>query len=216
MQTALPISAAVPPAPVPRPDRLEREPGTADAVQTPATPAAEPDYLYEIVDGKFVEIPRMGVRSAFCATLLSCLIGAYAKPRKLGVAMVEVLFQMTPGGPARRPDLAFVSRERRPANWTAREDPLALETVPDIAVDFISPTYAAAVFEERMLEYFAAGVRSVWRVHATLRRIYVYDGPKQVRIYDASDTLDAGPVLAGLKIDVKAYFDEVDSMGSEN
>ena len=68
--------------------------------------------LYEIVNGERVEVPSMGARAGRIANLLAFLLNEFARPRRLGEAMVEILFLMRPDLPQRRRDVAFVSAER--------------------------------------------------------------------------------------------------------
>jgi hypothetical protein len=69
--------------------------------------------LYEIVDGRYEELPPMSAYAIVLANLLS-FASFFALPRGLGVAVCEGLFGLTPTSRCKyRPDVA-VSHERWP------------------------------------------------------------------------------------------------------
>src|SRR5258707_344151 len=111
----------------------------------PITPSIEkPDALYEFVDGEWKETPRMGAFAGMLATYLVEEIRALVSGNRMGYVFAEVLFRLAAEGPARRPDVAFVSRKRWPYKERFTEDPPAFDVVPDLAVEVVSPTNMAA------------------------------------------------------------------------
>jgi Uma2 family endonuclease len=186
---------------------------TTAAATTP--PDTEPDYLYEVVDGRYVEIPHMGAKAAWYASVLSYLINTFAIPRRLGLSGSEILFQLRPGSPERRPDVVFVSQGRWNDERFKSGDPASMRSVPDLAVEVVSPTNTSDAIEEKTLEYFAAGVTAVWVIHPLRKRVYVYDSPTKVRILTEADELDATPAVPGFKLNLREYFATVEGMGRE-
>ena len=82
----------------------------------------------------------MGVFQCFVAAWLVRSMNTSAEVNRLGRVVSEVLFTLDPARKLkRRPDVAFVSYER----W-ARKRPIpegdALEVIPDLAVEVISPS----------------------------------------------------------------------------
>ena len=144
--------------------------------------------------------------AATIATFLATYLNIFAWPRKLGFAVTEVLFQLQPGRPQRRPDVAFVPYDRWTAVPTQAEDPPAWNVVPSLAVEVVSPNNAAEEIEEKLQEYFNAGVQLVWVVHPLFRRIYSYESLTQVRVLTANDELDGGAVLPGFRLAVTDLF----------
>src|SRR5262249_40220571 len=130
----------------------------------------------------------------------------FARPRRLGEAMVEIMFLMRPDLPQRRPDVAFVSADRWTDELNGSDDPPAYAVVPDIAVEGDSPTNTAREIENKVQEYFTAGVRLVWVIYPDHRRIHVFDAPTGSRILHSGDTLDGTPVLAGFQVPVADLF----------
>lgn len=171
----------------------------------PATVIDEP--LYEVVNGVRVETPRMGSRGSLLANRLERWLNNFAAPRDLGEAMTEVLFEINSSGLQRRPDVAFVSKGRWVSDMDGPGDPAAFKTVPDLAVEVVSPSNTAMDILEKRADYFANGVRVVWIVYPNRRRVEVYSGLDQYRPLTDGDTLDGGDVLPGFNLPVADLFD---------
>ena len=180
---------------------------TAAEAPAPAT-EVEPEGLYEVVGGKIVEKPPMGVYEAEIASIIARLMGNFALSNHLGRAVAEMLFRIDPERPLdRRPDVAFVSHERwaleRRAPRTA-----AWEVVPDLAVEVLSPGNRTVDDGQKIEDYFRAGVRTVWLVYPNVAKTYVYTSPTSVSILDLGGTLDGGPVLPGFRLPLITLFGE--------
>jgi Uma2 family endonuclease len=177
----------------------------------PALPARskalDSETLYEIINGERREIPHMGTLSGMLASVLAQYLGIFGAQHKLGLAAVEVLFRMIPNRPARRPDVAFVAYDRWSTPAIPVDDPPAWEVVPNLAVEVVSPTNRAEEIEDKIGDYFSAGVQLVWVVYPRHRRIYVYDSPTQNRILVESDELDGGAVLPGFRLKIATLFE---------
>jgi Uma2 family endonuclease len=168
--------------------------------------ALNSDLLYEIVNGEQVEIPHMGRLAGLFASVLAHYLQAFGTQHKLGVAAVEVLFRLGPNQPARRPDIAFVAYDRWTTPTVLVDDPPEWEVVPNLAIEVVSPTNTAVEIQDKIQEYFSAGVQLVWVVYPRHRRIYVYDSPTQIRILLETDDLDGGTVLPGFRLNVATLF----------
>jgi Uma2 family endonuclease len=164
----------------------------------------ETDALYEIVDGERKEIPRMGALAATIASFLVTHLNNYGWSQQLGFAVAEVMLQLMPDRHQRRPEVAFISY----AGWRPpqQEDPPAWPVVPLLTAEVISPTNTGDEIEQKLQDYFAAGVRMVWVVYPVFRRVYVYESLTQVRILTETDELDGGAVLPGFRIGIAALF----------
>jgi Uma2 family endonuclease len=164
------------------------------------------DFLYEIVNGEMREIPPMGARASTLASLLMFFIQTHALQRRLGITMSEVLFRLRPGGSSRRPDVAFVRYERWPTDLSPDDDPPEWEFAPNLAVEVVSPTNTAYEMDEKVVEYFQAGVELVWGIYPRRRRIYVFESATKARILQESDELDGGNVLPGFRLKIGDLF----------
>ncbi len=166
----------------------------------------ESEALYEIVNGERREITPMGVFAGSIASVLSQFLGLFGLQQKLGVALMEVLFRLKPGGASRRPDVAFVKYDRLPTEVVLTADPAEFDLAPNLAVEVVSRNNTAEEIEIKTLEYFDAGVELVWVIYPRQRRIYVYDSPTSNRILQENDFLDGGNVLPGFKLQIAELF----------
>ena len=166
----------------------------------------ENDALYEIEYGQWRELEPMGARDVLLATMLCFHVNSFAQPKKLGVAVNEMLFVIDARQDLkRRPDVAFVSFGRWPEKTVTRDN--AWNVVPDLAVEVVSPTNLAEDVENKTVEYLDAGVRLVWVLYPDLGRVYVYGSPTDVRVLEKTDALDGGDVLPGFRLPITALYE---------
>src|SRR5690348_13363930 len=122
---------------------------------SPAPPLGGPGGVEGTTDQEF---PPMGALAATIATFLASHLNLFAWQRRLGFAVSEVTFRLLTGRPQRRPDVAFIPYDR----WNPpppTEDPPAWDVVPTLAVEVVSPNDAITELEEKLRDYFDAGVR---------------------------------------------------------
>jgi|SRR5262245_2884725 len=173
----------------------------------PAVTELDSGELYEEIDGVRVELPPMSSYATLVANEISYALNAYAVPRQRGRSVVETLFRL-PLDPARnrRPDVAFVSTTRWPADRPLSFSDNAWEVVPDLAVEVISPTDQVEELTDKLEDYFAAGVARVWVVPPRPKVVQVYESLRLARGFLDTDTLDGGEILSGLSIPVGSLF----------
>ncbi len=178
---------------------------TVSVASEPNIRIDENDRLYEIIDGIRINKP-VGNKEVLFANHLAYLINKFAVPRRLGLAMVEVLLDLGKHDrPRRRPDLIFVSQERlNPKGKLPTGDTWTI--VPELAVEVVSPSNYAFEIQSKILEYFDSGISCVWIIYAEIEMIYVYDGPTSVRLVDRAGELDCGAFLPGLRIPMADIF----------
>jgi Uma2 family endonuclease len=163
--------------------------------------------LYEVVDGERVELPPMSTLSCGIASELGQEMGPYAKSHKLGRVFNEALFllPLKTGDRQRRPDLAFVSFSKWPADRALpNTDPWPV--VPELAIEVISPNDLYNEILAKLRDYFQAGVQLVWVVEPSERQVSVYTSPTDHRILTEEHVLDGGTVLPGFKLPVVSLF----------
>jgi Uma2 family endonuclease len=167
------------------------------------------EELYEVINGQRVTLPPMSIFASWIASRLFLFLGPFARAHDLGHVVSEGLFHMPqPIDRDRRPDLAFVSYQRWPKNRPVPRRDNAWDVVPDLAVEVVSPTDVAEDLQEKIDEYFQAGVSVVWVVYPLRSHVHVYQAPTQVRILAVTDELDGGAVLAGFRLSVAELFSE--------
>jgi Uma2 family endonuclease len=179
--------------------------GDAEAAATDAP-------LYEIIDGQRVEVPPMCAYAGIVTSRLTeqLIVHNHDQSPKPGRVLPEFLFRLPLGegrGQSRRPDIAFVSFERAPADPRLRPRENAWDVVPDLAVEVISPSDLAEDQLKKVVEYFQAGVRLVWVVYPELGFVYVYRSLKAIEVLMEADVLRGDPVLPGFSMPVNLLFD---------
>ena len=171
-----------------------------------APPVAD-DRFYEVVDGRIVELPPMGVYESETAFLLAFALEQMARAQKIGRVVVELLFRMDPSRKLkRRPDLAFVSAEKWPLNKRVPEGE-AWDMVPDLAIEVVSESNTANEIGLKLADYFATGSKQVWVVYPKLKQVYVYSSLTSVRILTESDVLEGGDLIAGFRLPLSHLFE---------
>lgn len=178
---------------------------TAVLEQSASTSVGD-DELYEIIDGQRVRTPPMGIFAVWTASRLARFLANFAD-EDLGRVITEALFHLpAPINRDRRPDVAFVSYERwakdRPMPATAN----AWDVVPNLATEVVSPTDSVEELEQKIAEYFRAGVELVWVVHPTRSKVHVYESPTQIRVLSKNDELGGGSVVPGFKLALAELF----------
>ncbi len=169
-------------------------------------PTDKPDGLWEFVDGEWKEIPRMGAVASLLAFDLAARIHRFADEKRLGVTTTETLFRLSPKGPARRPDLAFISYDRWPFTVPFTEDPPAFDVVPNLAVEVNSPSNTLEEIHGKVHDYFFHGVQLVWVLLPRQRFVYVYESIEDVRGLSDKRELEGGIVLPGFRLPLAELF----------
>jgi Uma2 family endonuclease len=179
---------------------------------TVATPKTEPerhmnpDALYEVVNGQVVEKASMSYYATIIARRIYDALRSYLQNHQLGQAIFEAMFILNRVADLqRRPDVAYLSFDRWPADREIPEEG-ECEAVPDLVVEVISTHDRDRDVQQKLEEYFAYGVRRVWHVRPSTKRIHDYTSPTQVAILGLDDTLDGGTLLPGLQIPVGPLF----------
>ncbi len=184
---------------------LLSEPG----IQATQPRGTRDEVLFEIIDGREVELPPMSAYASVITAILTGELYVFAATQPLGRPYPEMLFRLPLNGSRnRRPDVAFVTFERWPQDRLLPLRENAWDVVPDLAVEIISPTDLVDELMQKIGEYFQAGVRLVWVVHPPQRLVYVYEALTRVRILTPADELDGGVVLPGFRLPVAKLFPE--------
>ena len=77
---------------------------------------------------------------------------------------------------------------------------VALDVVPDLAVEIVSPSNSADEIIGELAEYLGAGVRQAWVIYTSRRIVYVYSSAETVQIIGAGGTLGGDEVLPGFTL----------------
>ncbi len=149
-----------------------------------------------------------GARQVEIANILGQFISSFARPARLGRALIEMVFRIDRAkNLQRRPDVAFVSDAKWPTRRRVPDVPV-WDMVPDLAIEVISPPNTADEVQDERLEYFLAGVQQVWVIYPRKREARIWSSPTQVRILTADQALDGGDLLPGFRLPLAELFED--------
>ena len=155
-------------------------------------------YKYEWNDGELIKFEGMNKKQIFIFDVLNLLFiekGHYKK----GSLIPESDVQLT-GLQMRRPDIAFFTREQ---SYQGRE---GVDVIPEFAIEVISSGDKLIDVENKLIEYFKAGVKVVWHIIPAQEVVYVYTSRSEVKICFDKDICSAKPVLEDFEISVADIF----------
>ena len=190
----------------PRRVRMSPPPGTATEADVLAMERRY-NRLFELVDGTLVE-KAMGFRESFLACALIEWLRKFVKLHKAGIIVGADGMMRLSARSIRIPDVSFVSWNRLPGRKIPKK-PIP-HLAPDWAIEVLSRGNTAKEMALKRREYFAAGVVLVWEVDPVERTVTAYPSPKKGRVFNASQTIDAAPVLPGFKLALADLFGELD------
>lgn len=157
----------------------------------------EDGYKYEYKDGAIIKSPgNMNPKQLFIVKNLSRRFAqtqAYAQ----GDELIAEVDQLTAPSRQRRPDLSF---------WTSERIKTADESVSDFVIEIISPTDKLEDVEDKLNEYFEAGVKVVWQIRPRTQSVHVYTSPTSVTICTGDRICSAAPVLPDFELTASEIF----------
>ncbi len=158
----------------------------------------------ELVKGEIVTMPPPGFAHGVCQMRISGILDQHARSHRLGRMAVEsgLITERNPDS-VRGPDISFWSFERLPPEQTPQGYP---EVAADLCVEVLSPSNRPKDIREKIVEYFARGVRLVWIVDPEDRSVVVYRSPKEGCILHETATLSGEEVLPGFSCCVGDFF----------
>lgn len=156
---------------------------------------------YEYVKGELVLMSNPTVEHGLISANIVIRLGNYVRQHQLGrVVTAETTFQVGQSG--RKPDVAFLSKERIPEN--ARQ---ASPVPPDLAIEVVSPTDALYDVLEKVSEYLDAGTKMVWVIEPVLKTVTIYRSPTNIRVVTFDQTLTGEDVIEGFECSVVELFE---------
>lgn len=157
----------------------------------------EDGYKYEFKDGAIIKSPsQMNPKQLFIVKNLNrrfVKTEAYAH----GAELIAEVDQLTTPSRQRRPDLSL---------WTAKRIETGEESVSEFVIEIISPTDKLEEVEEKLHEYFEAGVKVLWQIRPRTQSVHVYTSPTSVTICTGDRECSAAPVLPDFKMRAEEVF----------
>ncbi len=167
-----------------------------------------PEALYEIIDGIEVELPPMSMEAVELASDLGFEVALFARQQNLGKVYHEMLIKLNLSNGrsrSRRPDFIYVSHRKWPQDRTPLKD-ASWDIVPDVCVEVMSPSDDWIDIEEKIVEYFEAGVPQVWVVLPEVQTVKIYESRFRNKLLGPDDTLTGGDILPGFELALGKLF----------
>lgn len=167
--------------------------------------------LFELVDGTLIE-KAMGAYESLIAVRLSTAFMNYLEKNPIGIVLGADGMLRLRLNLVRIPDVAFISKARLTKGRFPRRGvaPMA----PDLAIEVISQNNTVAEMEQKLDEYFAAGVSEVWYFYPDTQETRVYRARTSFTLLTSHDAL-ASPLLPGFSCPIAPLFAHPDEMFGE-
>lgn len=182
--TELTMAAVAPPR---QQDEVRRHPATyADYLAWP-----DESVIVEWKDGEIIEYMPPTEQHQHLVRALVVVISSFADLTDSGVVHVAPFeVKLWPDGPAREPDILFISRDR-----LGQLTPQRFEGGPDLVIEIVSSSSARTDRVEKLIEYEQAGVREYWVIDPR-------PGKEQADFYQ----IDADGRFASVPLDAEGRY----------
>ncbi len=80
------------------------------------------------------------------------------------------------------------------------------KVIPSFAIELLSPNEVLEDIEDKIQDYFDAGVQVVWYISPKKKLIYVYTSPSDVKIYKGEQICHARPALPDFEFKTEDLF----------
>ncbi|GAA4398005.1 hypothetical protein GCM10023187_08060 [Nibrella viscosa] len=157
-------------------------------------------YKYEWNDGEIIRFSGMKKKQYYIYDVLNNLFIEKGYHRTgTFIAEPDVMLTVIQ---MRRPDIAYFTKAQ--INQGRHGD----DVIPEFVIEILSESDLAYRIEEKLTEYFKAGVKVVWNIIPDPEQqvVYVYTSRKHVTICLEDDICSAAPVLPDFAISVNELF----------
>jgi Uma2 family endonuclease len=157
----------------------------------------------ELVRGEIITMPPPKGLHGACCSKIDRRIGNFVEANHLGNVFANDTGFVTELNPdsVRGPDVAYWSYERLPE---VPDD--YIRVPPDLAVEVLSSSNRSGQIRQKLIEYFARGVRLVWVADPVDHTVTIYRTPDEGRLLHESATLSGEDVLPGFSCRVADLF----------
>ena len=162
------------------------------------------EYRYELVEGRVRRMSPVGGLHGMLVVRLAAALAAYVEQHDRGVIMTEAGFVLGRNpDTVRAPDIAFVRKDRIPAEGVPRS---YWQQPPDVAVEMLSPEDRPHDVHAKVRDYLRHDVRLVWVVDPDAREATVYRPSAVPATIGIDGALDGGGVLPGFTFALRSLF----------
>lgn len=158
------------------------------------------DKIIELIDGELVE-KMASFEPSRIASRINYYLTGFTLQTDLGYVTGADGGYIMPNGDVLIPDVAYISKERMPAE-PQREAPVP----PDLAVEVKSPTDSKRQMRKKAERYLENGARMVWLVFPDEQVFEVYVADEDVQVFGLDAVIEGGVVLPGFALPVRSVF----------
>jgi Uma2 family endonuclease len=119
--------------------------------------------------------------------------------QRRGAMVTEAVCSFSEGR-YRVPDISFFTKAQIDEG---REGKLP---VASFIIELVSENDTITYYDQKLAEYFSAGVKCVWLIFPESRKVWVFSSPKDVRICAGDDSCSAAPALPDFQLSVNQIF----------
>jgi Uma2 family endonuclease len=158
-------------------------------------------FKYEWNEGVVEKSRATTTRELFIIEILVDFF--YTLKKKVGGILTSEVEQWTTTSKFRKPDLAYFTKAQI-KEGRADEKPLS-----KFMIELISNNDQINMVNDKVLEYFEAGVKVVWLIFPNQEMVYVYTSPTEVKICKNDIICSAESVIEGFSIKAGDIFKEI-------
>lgn len=177
---------------------------TADEFYEWVIRAENDEKLYELDEGRIVEVPQPGELHGIICFLIAHWLGLYIFQRGKGYLCTNdtgLVLKQKPGT-VRGPDIMLFDETRT----LAKISRTFATRIPKLVVEVLSPSNRPSQMNRRVSQYLKRRVPLVWVVDPEDRKVTVYRPGKDLYVLEEADELTGEDVLPGLKLPVAKLF----------
>jgi Uma2 family endonuclease len=183
----------------------------ADTLITGADLLLHPEWgPCELVGGRVIPVCRPNNTHGYLVSKINIRLGTFIEKNNLGILFsgASGIYLGRDPDTVRGPDLHFVSAERWPGEsaWSGY-----LEIPPDLCIEIVSPNDNWTDLEDKVDQYFDAGVKLVWIIDPKMRKARVrrLRGPET--LIPSTGTLTGENILPGFELRLDDLFDALNA-----
>ena len=172
-----------------------------------ALPETEP--ASEFICGEVIQKAMPTGNHGTLAAELGALLRNHLRSTKAGRVMIETRYAARKEGRSYLPDVGVVLRVRMSVDRAEMKSG-AIEYIPDLAIEILSPDDRPSRVAEKLAFYTRNEIPLVWVVDPDERTIDAYRPGRPTTRHTADDVITGEPVLPDFRLDVGALFAVLD------
>ncbi len=165
-----------------------------------------PDLKFELsAKGELIIMPPTSMESGWRNNDLSYDVTTWARKDKTGVVFDSSTMFTLPSGAKRSPDVSWILKKRVEKLSLAERRKFA-RIVPDFVIELRSPSDALEDLQNKMAEYMENGVRLVWLIDPSEKKVHVYRSNGKVEILENPEKVSGENVLQEFQLNVREIW----------